>query len=310
MRRIGVLIALLAFALPASQSWAVLPAEQPYRIALHDRLVTDVYINGQGPFAFVIDTASSRSLIFEHVRKQLGLTQSQPARLIVYGINDVAEVMPVKPDELRLAGEAVRGLTLGVLPDSEASSPDGVLGVDVLSRYFVVLDRGTMRLKLLPPGEDSARSYSDWSEAELTPRPFKNFPIQFWYLKTRFNDHSLTALFDLGAGTTMLNWEAAERLGLHKLHYAAIYGLPPVELQDVLGKAAPALRAEGLVIRLPGKSWSKQSAIIADAPVFTYFDLDEQAAAIVGPGLLRNNSLAIDFAGQKLYVGPTLTDGS
>jgi predicted aspartyl protease len=310
MRRIGVLIALLAFALPASQSWAVLPAEQPYRIALHDRLVTDVYINGQGPFAFVIDTASSRSLIFEHVRKQLGLTQSQPARLIVYGINDVAEVMPVKPDELRLAGEAVRGLTLGVLPDSEASSPDGVLGVDVLSRYFVVLDRGTMRLKLLPPGEDSARSYSDWSEAELTPRPFKNFPIQFWYLKTRFNDHSLTALFDLGAGTTMLNWEAAERLGLHKLHYAAIYGLPPVELQDVLGKAAPALRAEGLVIRLPGKSWSKQSAIIADAPVFTYFDLDEQAAAIIGPGLLRNNSLAIDFAGQKLYVGPTLTDGS
>ena len=310
MRRIGVLIALLAFAVPASQSWAALPAEQPYRLAHHDRLVTDVYVNGQGPFAFVIDTASSRSLIFEHVRTQLGLTQSQPARLIVYGINDVAEVMPVKPDELRLAGEVVRGLTLGVLPDSEASGPDGVLGVDVLSRYFVVLDRGTMRLKLLPPGKESARSYSDWSEAELTPRPFKNFSIQFWYLKTRFNDHSLTALFDLGASTTMMNWEAAERLGLRKLHYAAIYGLPPVELQDVLGKAAPALRAEGLVVRLPGKSWSKQSAIIADAPVFTYFDLDEQAAAIVGPGLLRNNSLAIDFAGQRLYVGPTLTDGS
>jgi predicted aspartyl protease len=310
MRRIGVLIALLAFAVPANQSWAALPAEQPYRIAYHDRLVTDVYVDGQGPFAFVIETASSRSLIFEHVRQRLGLTQSQPRRMTVYGINDVAEVMAVKLDDLRVAGEAVQGLTVGVLPDSEGSGPDGVLGVDILSRYFVVLDRGTMRLKLLPPGEESARLYTDWSESQLTPRMLKKFPIQFWYLKTRFNDHGLTALFDLGAGTTMMNWEAAERLGLHKAHFAAVYGPPPTMLQDVLGKEAPALRVEGLEVRLPGRSWDKQLAIIADAPVFTYFDLDEQAAAIVGPGLLRNNSLAIDFAGEKLYVGPTLTDAS
>jgi hypothetical protein len=167
-----------------------------------------------------------------------------------------------------------------------------------------------MRIKLLPPDGDAAREFSGWAQTPLVSRPLKKFPIQFWYLKTRFNDQGITSLFDLGAGTTMMNWEAAERLGLRKLHYAAVYGLPPVELQDVLGKEAPALRAEGLEIRLPGKFWSRQSAIIADAPIFTYFDLEEQAAAIIGPGLLRNNSLAIDFAGEKLYVGPTLTDGS
>ena len=33
-------------------------------------------------------------------------------------------------------------------------------------------------------------------------------------------------------------------------------------------------------------------------------------AAIVGLDLLRNNSLAIDFAGQRLYVGPAVTDSS
>jgi hypothetical protein len=58
----GVLIALLALLVPASQAWATLPAEQPYRIAHNGRLVTDVYIDGQGPFAFLIDSASSRSL--------------------------------------------------------------------------------------------------------------------------------------------------------------------------------------------------------------------------------------------------------
>jgi hypothetical protein len=59
-------------------------------------------------------------------------------------------------------------------------------------------------------------------------------------------------------------------------------------------------------VGLPGKSWNKQLAIVADAPVFAYFDLEEKPAAIVGPGLLSDTSLAIDFAGGKLYLGPTL----
>ena len=302
MRRTGALIAFLA-ALLSGRAQASSSAQQPYRIDSRGRLVTDVYVDGQGPFSFLIDTASSRSLIFEHVRKQLGLTQSQPERLTIYGINDVAEAMPVKPGELRVAGESVRGLTLGVLPDSEISGPDGVLGIDILTRYFVVLDRSAMRLKLLPPGEDTAKAYTDWSQAQLTPRPLKKFAIQFWYLRTRFNDQSLTALFDLGAGMTMINWDAAERLGVHKTRFA-VNGPPPEELQDVLGKKAPAVRLLGVIVRLPGQSWDKQLVIVADAPVFGYFDLEELPAAIVGPDLLGDNSLAIDFAGQRLYVGP------
>jgi predicted aspartyl protease len=303
MRWICAFVALLTL---AGSAHATLPAEQPYRIDREGRLVTDVYVDGQGPFVFVIDTASSRSLMFEHVRQELGLGQSQPQRMTVYGINDIADVMAVKPDELRIAGEAVHGLTMGVLPESENAGPDGVLGIDALSRYFVVLDRSAMRIKFLPPGEDSAKPYADWTKIQLTPRTLKKFPIQFWYLRTRFNGSTLTALFDLGASTTMMNWQAAERLGARKIHFAAIYGPPPVELQDVLGKLAPAVRLDGLEIRLLSQSWNKQMAIIADAPVFDYFDLDELPAAIVGPGLLRNNSLAIDFADQTLYVGPTL----
>ena len=54
--------------------------------------------------------------------------------------------------------------------------PDGVLGLDVLARYFVVLDRDTMRLKLLAPGAASARPYEDWAQVQLTPRGSGNFP--------------------------------------------------------------------------------------------------------------------------------------
>jgi hypothetical protein len=198
---------------------------------------------------------------------------------------------------------------MGVLPDTESSGPDGVLGVDVLARYFVVLDRSTMRIRLLEPGEASARAYDDWPDAKLMARPLKKFAIQFWYLKARFNGSDINALFDLGASLTMLNWGAAERLGVRKKQYQH-FGPPPAFLQDVLGKEAPAVRADGLEVQLSSKSWRRQLAVIADAPVFSYFDLEEQPAAIVGLDLFRNNSLAIDFHGQRLYLGPTVSDGS
>jgi predicted aspartyl protease len=295
-----LVIAVLALAAPAR---AALPAEQPYRIGFSGRLATDVYIDGQGPFNFLIDTASSRSVIFQHMQDRLGLAQSQPKLLIVYGINDVAQAIPVKPREVSVAGETMRGMTLAVLPDVGGNGPDGILGTDFLARYVVVLDRATMRLKLLAPGSDAVRDYRSWTGMPLMPRRLKNLPVEFWYLQTTFNDTRLTALFDLGAVMTMLNWQAAERLDIHQRKYAQ-YGPPPEELQDVLGKRAPALRVTGTTISLNGRSWRDQFLMVADAPVFDYFDLDEHPAAIVGMDLLGANSLAIDFAAGRLYVGP------
>lgn len=301
MRGICALLGLLILTVPAQ---ATLPTEQPYRITEYDRLATDVYINGQGPFNFLIDTASSTSLMFEHVRKRLNLSQSQPENLLVYGINDVSQAMPVSPHTLSVAGENITGLTIGVLPESGANEPDGVLGLDVLARYFVVLDRSTMQFKLLAPGAASAKPYEDWAQARLTARPLRKFPIRFWYLSARFDDTRFTTLFDLGAGMTMMNWDAAEELGLHKRNFSR-FGPPPAELQDVLGKTSPAVRISSMDVELSGKVWRRQLAIVSDAPVFGYFDLEEKPAAIMGPGLLRDTSLAIDFADGKLYLGPS-----
>lgn len=307
MRRIILALLLLT---SSGAAKAALLADQPYRIGYQGRLATQVMIDGHGPYNFLIDTASSRSLIFEHVRAQLGLTPSQPQPITVYGLNDIGQAMPVRPGALSLGGETVSGLTLGVLPDTGAAArPDGILGTDFLSRFLVVLDRGAMRLKLLSPGSAAPRDFKGWEQARLTARPLKNFPIRFWYLDTRFNDRRLTALFDLGAAITMLNWQAAEKLGIHRSRFDML-GPPPDQLQDVLGKDAPAVKLNGLDIAMDGSRWDRQFALIANAPVFDYFDLDEKPAAIVGLGLLGGNSLAIDFAGGRLYVGPADGDTS
>ncbi len=72
MRRVWSLLVAFDFLLCVPAGATARAGEQPYiRIGSYGRLITDVYINGQGPLStFLIDTASSCSLIFEHVLKQ------------------------------------------------------------------------------------------------------------------------------------------------------------------------------------------------------------------------------------------------
>ena len=300
----GLLTALMLLVAAPDSARATNPVSG-YRIAFEDRLVTDAFINGRGPYTFVIDSASSRTIIYEHVRAQLGLEASDPNPIIVYGINQQAPAMAIAPDRLTVGGQDINGLTMGVLPDTEArGDPDGVLGIDVLSRYFVVLDRANMQLRLLPRNAGAARDYAGWEQIPLIPHPLKNIPVDFWYVTMAFNGHVIPALFDLGCGITLLNWPAAERLGVERRAATRKYGPPPEGLRDVLGKIAPAVVVKDVTITFPDRTWRKQDVLVSDAPVFEFFGMGDKAGAIVGPGLLKDNSLAIDFAGQQLYLGP------
>jgi hypothetical protein len=89
----------LALLLAAAGVRADTIADLPYRIGGDGRVSTDVYVDGQGPFNFLLDTASSRTMIFEHLRQKLNLSQSEAGSLKVYAMNNIGSAMPVKPRE-------------------------------------------------------------------------------------------------------------------------------------------------------------------------------------------------------------------
>jgi hypothetical protein len=142
-------------------------ADLPYRIGGDGRVSTDVFVDGQGPFSFLLDTAASRTMLFDHLRQQLRLEPSEPGRLKVYAMNNIGTALPVKPRELRLADGRLTGLTLGVLPDDlpppeGVSAADGILGMDVLASHFLAMDHETLRLKLMAPSAPETEAYRKW----------------------------------------------------------------------------------------------------------------------------------------------------
>ena len=305
MRTLGVLAALsCALSVPAL---ATVVADLPYHIGADARVATDVFINGKGPFRFLLDTAASRSMMFEHLRAKLGLGSTGGERLVVYGMQNVGTAIPVKAEELRISNETIRDLAMGVLPD-DSDPADGLLGMDALSNYLVVLDRKGMRLRLLTPQDGEPADFRAWPSLSLTRRPVKDTAASLWLMRANVSGVSVTSLLDMGSGMTILNWNAAEQLGLKRTSFPR-EGMPQ-KLRDALGTVEPVIFAKGMTIWLGGRVFTDQTVLIANANVFRYFHLDAGPAAIIGSGLLKDNSLAIDFAHQRLYVGPGLAEES
>jgi predicted aspartyl protease len=304
----AILLSLGALLCGVSAAWAADLAQLPYRIGADGRVTTDVFLNGQGPFNFVFDTASSRTMLFEHLRQQLGLTPSDGAMLKVYAMNNIGTAVPVKPGPLGLDTQTINGLTMGVLPDDVSPADgqqgaDGILGMDALSHYFMVLDHDTLQVKLMNPSDPGATAYREWPSERLTPYQARDMDITFWWMNAKFGGKDVTALLDMGSGITMLNWEAAEKLGVHRTDF--LETKIPQDLRDALGTLEPVVLMKGLSIQVGDRTFADQNVIVANAKVFQYFGLADRPSAIIGPALLRSNSLAIDFGKRRIYIGPT-----
>ncbi|HET7083350.1 MAG TPA: aspartyl protease family protein [Rhizomicrobium sp.] len=300
-----VTVAAFCCAALAAPAVASVVAELPYRVGADARVATDVFVNGQGPFRFLLDTAASRSMMFEHLRARLGLGGTGGEPLTVYGMQNVGTALPVKAEEVRLSSETIRNLAMGVLPD-ESDPADGLLGMDALSNYLVVLDRKGMRLKLLTPGDGEAAEFRSWPSLSLTRRPVKDAAASLWLMRASVGGTSVTSLLDMGSGMTILNWNAAEQMGLKRTSFPKD-GIPQ-KLRDALGTVEPVVFVKGLTIWLGGRVFTDQTVLIANVNVFRYFHLDGAPAGIIGSGLLKDNSLAIDFQRQLLYVGPPVAE--
>ena len=276
--------------------------EQPYRVAYGDRLTTQIYLNGQGPYEFLLDTASSRTVLYEHTRAALGLVPVSQERIKVFTTSGVTEALPYELKQLGLSGTAIDNLKVITIADpvNATDEPDGILGIDVLQNYLVVLDRPVERLRLYTPDTPVPAPFTKGNSALLEARALPGIGSQFWFFHAFIQYKMAPALLDLGAGLTIINWRYALFMGFSQTGFPG----PPEELRDAVGKRTPVIKATNMAIDFAGRRWSRQDVLIADAKLFSLLGLADTQASIIGPGLLKDDSIAIDFRNHRLYVAP------
>jgi len=276
--------------------------DQPYTIGFQDRFITQVMINGQGPFAFVIDTGSSRTVLYEHTRARLGLTPVSHEKITVYTLAGMTTAEPYLLTEFALSAERIRNLTAVVVPDPKRAGdePDGVLGIDVLEKYLLVFDRPAGRFKLFARGEPVPEPYNSWRAIHIAPRRLPEISVDFWFFTAYFEQKISTAVLDLGAGLTIINWRLAHDLRIWRYRFPSSSD----EMRDVVGGRSPVVRLQGVTVDVRGRRWRSQTVLIADARLFDLLGMSGKAASVIGAGLLARDSFAVDFEGRRLLLAP------
>jgi predicted aspartyl protease len=107
-------------------------------------IIVPVFVNGQGPFDFVLDTGATLTCLDAEVSRGLELPERRGAIGVGAGVGGAGRLRLVRIDSLRVGSARAEGLT-GCEVDLRHTAQvgidvDGLLGLDFLKPFRVTLD--------------------------------------------------------------------------------------------------------------------------------------------------------------------------
>jgi len=269
----------------------------PYRVDERNRMIIDVNVNDRGPYPFIIDTGASLSLVYEHLRKELGLTFTEEETLFVHGavLSQRRPVLPIK--SIRIGSLDMQNVQSFSLPNpivTEGDLPGGILGLDFLARYALYVDIEEQVIVFAKSGYlPSKRRYAS------VPIIFDDLGILrtgIPIIQAKVSGKPVEALLDLGAEQTIINWAAAESFGVNVKKFLR----GKHEFEGIFDAIPVTAGARGAVISVGDRYWPEMTIDIANLPIFTTMNRGEKPAILISAGLLREENFIIDFP-QKLF---------
>ncbi|MEO7993457.1 MAG: aspartyl protease family protein [bacterium] len=211
---------------------------------------------------------------------------------------------------LTCAGQTVTDLNVtqvnaNPLKQQFGSAPDGVLGVNFLRQFETTLNY---------PGRTISFARLDSSQPlDTQSRLAEDHPAIFnahlrdnwlWELTARLNDRiAVTALLDLGAPRSILNWNAARALGYTPDSPELRPGRSPMLGMD--GRTITPLYAPPMTVELGPIVWPTSVLAIADMPIAKQMHVTFMPLLILGNDLLQSLELVLNYPMARVGLFPT-----
>jgi len=257
-----------------------------------DRLTVDAYLNGKGPFRFIVDTGADRSVIAEDVATSLDLRHSDD--VIVQGIARALPARAVQLDNLHIGRVSIDALPMPVLPRAWLGA-DGYLGLDVIDRQQVTFDFVNHRLSIDPSSTETKIIQA--AEAALVRTNGSNGRLTA--VNCSVDGQKCYAFVDSGAEISIGNTKLFE--ALQRDHGGKYLNDEVVQLLGVTGGSAAGRMTFVERIKLGSVSFLNSVLVISDLQVFDVWGLNDKPALFLGMNFLRQTaSVTIDY-GRKEF---------
>lgn len=299
MLRRAFIISYLALAASLTLTAAAHAAPKPYGSQALVRLADsrpgiNVVINGQGPFLFLIDTATSHTVVVPAVQQRLQLpTMPGPAYDVITAAGSVRSRLH-KVDEIAAAGVIVEGGHAVVIDLPREFGIQGILGADFLSNFTVDLDLLRQTVTLYPEG------------TELRPPGLRRIrgrvnDYGFIILPGRADNVTSAVIIDTGAQYTVAN------------PALAVFAQRTVKViaRNVESRVVDAARQRGWAetlrfarVALGPIVWRDRSVMIANMRVFAQIELERQPAIFFGMDMIAGRRIVLEYGSAAIWLSP------
>lgn len=302
-----ILVACVAALLPGS-AWAASPPASaakpdpsdllfasPSQLDHSGRIVVPVFINGKGPFRFLVDTGADGSMIAQTLVNKLGLTSNDTSDERVQGTTGVEQLPCVNIADLRIGSIVKHNVHMPVSPSPVMTGLGGILGMAGFGPVRVVVNFRSNRVEIDRSSDRLVQGYLG-IQARRTSGGLLMIPVLV-------GDVPVEAVIDTGAEVTLGNSalrEALLRQAAKHPEDARIYGVTR-QVSDGGLAASPWLTVGPVVVQGLG-------IVYSDIPIFKIWHLDSRPALIIGMNVLGSvDALVLDYPRAQVYLRPAQT---
>jgi predicted aspartyl protease len=270
------------------------------------RMTVPVFINGQGPFGFVVDTGANRTVVSTEVAAACGLPGAGQAE--VHGIAGAESADLATVRRLSVGSVSSGGLVLPVLSRGRLGA-DGLLGVDILRGRQMRLDFVDNRFEISASGRGVEIGQATNTRIRSSTAPIRVSASvrygQLVILDSQVANVAVSAFVDSGAQVTVGN--RALRDAVVRTHPDFGPHLAPVPLISATGQTAMGEFAPLPVLRLGGMQIYDVIGIFADLHIFDLWKLNDRPSILIGIDVLRHfHDVTLDFGRKEVIFTPAL----
>jgi len=259
------------------------------------RIMAPVFVNGQGPYPFVIDTGASRSVLAPKLAERLGLVPDPSRMLELRGMTGSATVPTLLVERLEAGDLKLANQRLPVIAPSVFADADGILGIDGLKN--MCLRASFTEAEVSITRKSCPMSVRDWPRASATLR-FGGLVM----VKARLGGHRIMAIIDTGAERSLGNLALLQILGLEPTSD------DPRDATTVLG--ATEHRVPGRIVQVSKLNLGEfevtdLDVTFGDFDVFRLWGLEQHPAIVLGMDVIgQAEGIAIDYRRAEFRVLP------
>lgn len=255
-----------------------------------DRMTVSVSVGGKGPYRFLVDTGSERTVISRQLADRLKLTDGR--KTLLHSMIGATSVQTVFIPGLKVSNSTI---SVADAPALEAAhiGADGLLGLDGLRSKRVLFDFKAQTMSVTPAGQRIVEN----SDEDVIVVRAKSRKGRLIFTEARVDGQKVAVIIDTGSQVTVGNMVLKSRLMKHGLRTVP----ETLTIESVTGEKLVADVSILKLLEVDAIHLDRLPVAFADAHIFKTLGLDKKPALLLGMNAMRAfDQISIDFASKRV----------